>query len=123
MKCETPAFASVSSRDPAPIQYPTAAERTCSSLSEITRSPESSSVSTQFCTAGSYPPVGPRHDRAVSSSWTPVPDGEAARALGARLRELDYTEETAEKLLGDDAYALEAALAPVEARRLPDDER
>ena len=55
MKCETPALASVSSRDPAPIQNPTATERTCASRSEMTRSPESSSVSTYFCcTVGSY---------------------------------------------------------------------
>src|SRR5665213_2732940 len=50
MKWVTPASAGDSSRDPAPIQNPTAAERTWSSGSEITRSPESSSVSVQFCT-------------------------------------------------------------------------
>ena len=52
MKWVTPASARSSSRDPAPIQKPTAAERTWPSGSEITRSPESSSVSVQFCTGG-----------------------------------------------------------------------
>src|SRR5438034_6270612 len=50
MKCETPAFASVSSREPAPIQNPIATERTPGTRSEITRSPESSSERTYFCT-------------------------------------------------------------------------
>src|SRR5438552_177009 len=48
MKCETPAFASVSSRDPAPIQNPIATERTLGTRSEITRSPLSSSEKTYF---------------------------------------------------------------------------
>src|SRR5216683_4250701 len=52
MKWVTPASSCCSSRDPAPIQNPTAAERTWPSGSEITRSPESSSVSLQFCTVG-----------------------------------------------------------------------
>src|SRR3954468_5175003 len=51
MKCETPAFASVSSREPAPIQKPIATERTLGTRSEMTRSPESSSERTYFCTA------------------------------------------------------------------------
>src|SRR5438046_2143401 len=50
MKCETPAFASVSSREPAPIQNPSATERTPGTRSEMTRSPESSSERTYFCT-------------------------------------------------------------------------
>src|SRR5919201_4830864 len=54
MKCETPAFASDSSREPAPIQKPIATERTWAIRSEITRSPESSSLRTYFCTGGSY---------------------------------------------------------------------
>src|ERR671923_174000 len=54
MKCETPAFASVSSRDPAPIQNPRATERTDGTRSEMTRSPESSSERTYFCTDRSY---------------------------------------------------------------------
>ena len=50
MKCETPALASVSSREPAPIQKPMATERTLGTRSEMTRSPESSSERTYFCT-------------------------------------------------------------------------
>src|SRR5262249_38549751 len=50
MKCEAPAFASVSSREPAPIQKPIATERTPGTRSEMTRSPESSSDRTYFCT-------------------------------------------------------------------------
>src|SRR5947207_10715034 len=49
MKWETPALASVSSRDPAPIQKPSATERTPGTRSEMTRSPESSSERTYFC--------------------------------------------------------------------------
>ncbi len=51
MKCETPARSSFSSREPAPIQKPSDTERTLGTFSEITRSPESSSESTYFCTA------------------------------------------------------------------------
>ena len=50
MKCETPAFASGSSRAPAPIQKPSDTERTLSTRSVIRRSPESSSESTYSCT-------------------------------------------------------------------------
>src|ERR1700675_4894475 len=50
MKCDTPALASVSSREPAPIQNPMATERTLGIRSEMTRSPESSSERTYFCT-------------------------------------------------------------------------
>jgi hypothetical protein len=39
MKCETPARASVSSRDPVPIQNPNETERTLGTCSLITRSP------------------------------------------------------------------------------------
>src|SRR5436190_20732871 len=49
MKWETPALPSVSSREPAPIQKPSATERTPGTRSEITRSPESSSERTYFC--------------------------------------------------------------------------
>src|SRR5438477_6140873 len=49
MKCETPALASVSSREPAPIQKPSATERTLGTRSEMTRSPVSSSESSYFC--------------------------------------------------------------------------
>src|SRR5919201_79131 len=54
MKCETPARSSRSSREPAPIQKPSATERTLGTFSEITRSPESSSERTYFCTGRSY---------------------------------------------------------------------
>src|SRR2546422_2377381 len=50
MKCDTPALGSVSSREPAPIQKPIATERTLGIRSEMTRSPESSSERTYFCT-------------------------------------------------------------------------
>ena len=50
MKCETPARSSRSSRAPAPIQKPIETERTLGTFSEITRSPESSSDMTYFCT-------------------------------------------------------------------------
>jgi hypothetical protein len=46
MKCETPAFSGVSSRDPVPIQKPSDTERTLATCSETTRSPESSSERT-----------------------------------------------------------------------------
>src|SRR6266704_1735258 len=64
MKCETPAFASVSSREPAPIQKPIATERTLGTRSEMTRSPVSSSETTYFCTARIIPalPVEPLFD-------------------------------------------------------------
>src|SRR5262249_57806339 len=58
MKCEPPAFASVSSREPAPIQKPIATERTPGTRSEMTRSPESSSERTYFCTIGPLLRVG-----------------------------------------------------------------
>ncbi len=51
MKCETPARESGSSRDPAPIQKPSATERTPGTRSEMTRSPVSSSVSWCFDTS------------------------------------------------------------------------
>ncbi len=50
MKCDTPARASVSSREPAPIQNPSATERTPGTRSEMTRSPVASSVSWCFDT-------------------------------------------------------------------------
>src|SRR3954465_11567710 len=53
MKWDAPALASVSSREPAPIQKPRATERTLGTRSEITRSPESSSERTHFCTTWS----------------------------------------------------------------------
>src|SRR5262249_7807922 len=50
MKCETPALASVSCGEPAPIQKPIATERTLGTRSEMTRSPVSSSEKTYFWT-------------------------------------------------------------------------
>src|SRR5207244_13366106 len=73
MKCETPAFASVSSREPAPIQNPSATERTPGTRSEITRSPESSSERTYFCTPAlsrSQPKAGTSSPCASSSRST-----------------------------------------------------
>ena len=58
MKWETPARSGRSSREPAPIQKPSATERTLETFSEITRSPESSSEMTYFCTGRSYPGLG-----------------------------------------------------------------
>ena len=54
MKCETPARASDSSLEPAPIQKPSETERTLVSRSVISRSPESSSERTYSCTAQGY---------------------------------------------------------------------
>src|SRR5438128_12034761 len=54
MKCDTPARSLRSSREPAPIQKPIDTERTLGTFSEITRSPESSSDRTYFCTGRSY---------------------------------------------------------------------
>ena len=50
MKCVTPAFEGVSSRAPAPIQNPSATERTLGIRSVMMRWPESSSLNTYFCT-------------------------------------------------------------------------
>lgn len=44
MKWEMPAFLTVSSREPLPIQKPTATERTPARRSEATRKPDGSSV-------------------------------------------------------------------------------
>src|SRR4029079_12562130 len=52
MKCETPARAARSSREPTSIQNPSETERTLATRSVMTRSPESSSLRTTFCTAG-----------------------------------------------------------------------
>jgi len=49
MKCETPARASVSSREPVPIQKPTDTERTLGTCSEMTRSPVGSRESSYRC--------------------------------------------------------------------------
>ena len=57
MKCETPARASGSSREPAPIQKPSATERTPGTRSEMTRSPVASSVSWCFATSRDRSPL------------------------------------------------------------------
>jgi len=54
MKCETPARSGRSSREPAPIQNPRDTDRTLGTFSEMTRSPESSSERTYFCTGLAY---------------------------------------------------------------------
>ena len=53
MKCETPARASVSSREPAPTQKPSETERTLGTCSLITRSPVGSVESSYSCIGGS----------------------------------------------------------------------
>src|SRR6187401_3393101 len=63
MKCETPARVSDSSLEPAPIQNPSAIERTPGTRSEMTRSPVLSSVSWCFDT----PRDGIRASRPPSS--------------------------------------------------------
>ena len=50
MKCVTPALDGVSSREPAPIQKPSATERTLGDALGDDRWPESSSLRTYFCT-------------------------------------------------------------------------
>src|ERR671919_1198432 len=54
MKWDTPARSFGSSREPAPIQKPSATERTPGTRSETTRSPVASSLSSCFCTRGWY---------------------------------------------------------------------
>src|SRR5213082_14381 len=91
MKCETPARSARSSREPAPIQKPSATERTLDTRSEMTRSPESSSESTYFCT-GEDPSAQEaerfvhRVDRSFQTDARAKParpdDGTASGALG-----------------------------------------
>src|SRR5438105_1489338 len=80
MKCETPARSGRSSREPAPIQKPIATERTDATRSEITRSPESSSVRTYFCTRHSL------RGRALLSSSRRAEEPLAAAALEVEAR-------------------------------------
>jgi methylase of polypeptide subunit release factors len=54
--------------------------------------------------------------------WEPLPDLDAAAALGESLRGLGYDEEAIEDRLGEDGIAAEAGDALVHARRLDDDE-
>jgi methylase of polypeptide subunit release factors len=49
----------------------------------------------------------------------PIPDPEAATALGAALRNVGYSEQAVHRLLGDEAYSADREDAPVEDRRLP----
>src|SRR2546422_11382948 len=80
MKCDTPALGSVSSREPAPIQKPIATERTLEIRSEMTRSPESSSERTYFCTTALS--LAGRAPVRVASTVRPV----LAHAEGIPLR-------------------------------------
>src|SRR5256885_5693390 len=84
MKWEPPAGSAFSSRDPAPIQKPIATERTCASRSEMTRSPESSSLRTYFCTAGWYSGLSP------SSEGCPAPITASGMAAVAFETALDF---------------------------------
>jgi hypothetical protein len=94
MKWDTPAFASVSSLEPAPIQKPIATERTLGIRSEMTRSPESSSERTYFCTpalslAGRISRVrGTDLARAGAQGWSV----EASAGAGTRAspRRMDF---------------------------------
>jgi methylase of polypeptide subunit release factors len=52
-------------------------------------------------------------------STHPLPDQTAARTLGAALRDVGYSEETVQDLLGEDAYSADRDDALVEERRLP----
>jgi methylase of polypeptide subunit release factors len=50
----------------------------------------------------------------------PVPDRAAANELGAALRDVGYSDNALENLLGEGAYSIERDQAPIDARRLPD---
>ncbi|HVA29809.1 MAG TPA: methyltransferase [Gaiellaceae bacterium] len=54
------------------------------------------------------------------TSTHPIVDTAAARALGEALRRVDYSEDGVCRLLGDDAYSIDADDAEVRDRRLPD---
>ena len=66
MKCETPACDSSSSREPAPIQKPSATERTLGTCSVMTRSPVGRVESSYCCTAGILLPERPGAARAAA---------------------------------------------------------
>jgi hypothetical protein len=53
-------------------------------------------------------------------SWKPVPDGDAAKAVGDALRRVGYTEDAVVDLLGEEGYAITRDDVPVGERRLPD---
>jgi len=57
--------------------------------------------------------------RAMTSTH-PIVDTSAARALGEALRRVDYSEDGVCRLLGEDAYSVDADDAEVRDRRLPD---
>src|SRR5437667_7164398 len=105
MECETPARSGRSSREPAPIQKPSATERTEATRSEITRSPESSSVRTYFCTEDSL-----RRRAPLSSLWggeepllPPTLDVVARPFAVLERRDLDPGERGGEAEPGDGA--------------------
>jgi methylase of polypeptide subunit release factors len=50
----------------------------------------------------------------------PIADTAAAKALGAALREVGYSESAIHELLGEDAYSGDAGEAPADERRLPE---
>jgi methylase of polypeptide subunit release factors len=50
----------------------------------------------------------------------PVPDQSAATELGEALRRVRYSDDALQGLLGEDAYSIDRAQAPIEERRLPD---
>jgi methylase of polypeptide subunit release factors len=50
----------------------------------------------------------------------PVPDRVAANELGDALREVGYSDNALERLLGEGAYSIERDQAPIDERRLPD---
>jgi hypothetical protein len=54
MKCETPERASVSSREPVPIQNPSETDRTLGTRSLIRRSPVGSVETSNCCTGRCY---------------------------------------------------------------------
>jgi methylase of polypeptide subunit release factors len=56
----------------------------------------------------------------MSESWMPIVDAAAARAVGAALADVGYTEDVVIDVLGDDAYGSGRELVPVQERRLPD---
>src|SRR5581483_11007268 len=64
-RCESPAWSSVSPREPVPIHSPSATERTAGIASVTTRTPESSVVSRCVCatTSGAGPGPGRGHGR------------------------------------------------------------
>jgi methylase of polypeptide subunit release factors len=50
----------------------------------------------------------------------PIADTAAAKALGAALREVGYSESAVHELLGEDAYSGDEGEAPADERRLPE---